>query len=129
MGMYDEVLFRSDISKWNLGLDITQEELESLTFQTKDLECSLNHYIVGPDDMFYIDRTPWSSDLENNQKKKELIFNNYKFTNREGIDVVIPFSGIINIYSNTSQYKWLELVLEIVRCKLTSVYVLEGEPL
>ena len=121
MGLYDTVRIEFNVSEWMPNCPISDEELKAIEYQTKDVHCIMDHYLIDIAGRFW----NTGSEFLKKESKVSSTFANYKLY--EGSILALPYSGVLNMYSSNEKYSWIEFVIVINSGTMKSCHLLRLE--
>jgi hypothetical protein len=122
MGLYDEITIQFNVSHWIPALPVLDNEFKAVTYQTKDLECLLNHYKITPSGLF-IDIGSAFDEVESNAVELSKV----NYTLYDGTAINLYYTGTIRFYSHleNSEYSWAEFIAVFQNSHMKHLYCLE----
>lgn len=120
MGLYDTVKIEFNVSDWIPNCPISDEELKSIEYQTKDFDCLMDTYLIDVAGHLWHTGSDFLSDKSN--IKIASTGTTYKL--HDGSVLTMPFNGNMNLYSFTEEYKLIEFIASIHHATLESLHLL-----
>lgn len=123
MGLYDTIKIEFNVSDWIPSCPVSDEELKSIEYQTKSMECLLDKYLID------VAGHMWDvgSEFLKNKPDVKISSTGYTYKLHNGSHLTMPYSGVVNMYSSTKDYRWIEFIALFHRATLESFHLLRLE--